>query len=558
MPQHKYPKYLFVTGGVISGIGKGISTASIALLLKSSGYKVSVLKADMYLNLDAGTMNPLEHGEVFVTEDGCETDQDLGHYERFLNQNVLKHDYFTMGQVYYDVISNERSLEYKGKCVEGNVHIPQEIISKIKSAAEMDKAEIMLVEVGGTVGEYQNIMFFEAIRRMKQKEPDNVFLIHLVYLMIPPFLGEMKTKPAQASIYDLYALGLQPNFVICRSQKEVDEKRRQTISFNTGVKAENIIAAPDVDTIYKTPIILKSQGMDTKLLNEMHLKHRIQKDLIEWTEKVSKINNLQDTVNIAITGKYFTSGSFSLEDSYVCVIEAIKHAGWAQNLKPVIKWFDVEKFENQKEREALEEKLKTFDGIIVPQGWGSRGVEGKVEVVKFARENKIPYLGLCFGMQMAVIEYARNVAKLKDANSTEVNPKTPNPVVHVMPDQEKYLKENQYGGTIRLGAWPCNILKGSVLEEAYKKFSPDDISNENAISERHRHRYEINNEYRSKLKKSGLVFCGTSLDGKLIEAIELPKNVHPFFVATQFHPEYKSRFLKPHPLFMALIEAFRK
>ena len=463
-----------------------------------------------------------------------------------------------MGQVYYDVISNERSLEYKGKCVEGNVHIPQEIISKIKSAAEMDKAEIMLVEVGGTVGEYQNIMFFEAIRRMKQKEHDNVFLIHLVYLMIPPFLGEMKTKPAQASIYDLYALGLQPNFVICRSQKEVDEKRRQTISFNTGVKAENIIAAPDVDTIYKTPIILKSQGMDTKLLNEMHLKHRIQKDLIEWTEKVSKINNLQDTVNIAITGKYFTSGSFSLEDSYVCVIEAIKHAGWAQNLKPVIKWFDVEKFENQKEREALEEKLKTFDGIIVPQGWGSRGVEGKVEVVKFARENKIPYLGLCFGMQMAVIEYARNVAKLKDANSTEVNPKTPNPVVHVMPDQEKYLKENQYGGTIRLGAWPCNILKGSVLEEAYKKFSPDDISNENAISERHRHRYEINNEYKSKLEKNGLVFCGTSLDEKLVEAIELPKKVHPFFVATQFHPEYKSRFLKPHPLFMALIEAFRK
>ena len=558
MPQHKYPKYLFVTGGVISGIGKGISTASIALLLKSSGYKVSVLKADMYLNLDAGTMNPLEHGEVFVTEDGCETDQDLGHYERFLNQNVLKHDYFTMGQVYYDVISNERSLEYKGKCVEGNVHIPQEIISKIKLAAEMDKAEIMLVEVGGTVGEYQNIMFFEAIRRMKQKEPDNVFLIHLVYLMIPPFLGEMKTKPAQASIYDLYALGLQPNFVICRSQKEIDEKRRQTISFNTGVKAENIIASPDVDTIYKTPIILKSQGMDTKLLNEMHLKHRIQKDLIEWTEKVSKINNLQDTVNIAITGKYFTSGSFSLEDSYVCVIEAIKHAGWAQNLKPVIKWFDVEKFENQKERGALEEKLKTFDGIIVPQGWGSRGVEGKVEVVKFARENKIPYLGLCFGMQMAVIEYARNVAKLKDANSTEVNPKTPNPVVHVMPDQEKYLKENQYGGTIRLGSWPCKILKGSVVEEAYRKFSPDDISNENAISERHRHRYEINNEYKSKLEKQGLVFCGTSLDEKLVEAIELPKKVHPFFVATQFHPEYKSRFLKPHPLFMALIEASRK
>ena len=555
VPQHKYPKYVFVTGGVISGIGKGITTASIALLLKSSGYKVSVLKADMYLNLDAGTMNPLEHGEIFVTEDGHETDQDLGHYERFLNQNVLKHDYFTMGQVYYDVISNERSLEYKGKCVEGNIHIPQEIISKIKTAAEMDKAEIMLIEVGGTVGEYQNIMFFEAIRRMKQKEPDNIFLIHLVYLLIPPFLGEMKTKPAQASIYDLYALGLQPNFVICRSQKEIDEKRRQTISFNTGIKTENIISAPDVDTIYKTPTILKSQNMDTKLLNEMHLKHREQKNLFEWAEKVNKINSVKKTVNIAITGKYFTSGSFSLEDSYVCVIEAIKHAAWAQNLKPVIKWFDVEKFENPKEKETLEEKLKTFDGIIVPQGWGSRGVEGKIEVVKFARENKIPYLGLCFGMQMAVIEYARNVANLKDANSTEVNSKTSNPIVHIMPNQEKYLKENQYGGTIRLGAWPCKILKGSVIEEAYKKFSPDDINSENVVSERHRHRYEINNEYKSKLEKKGLVFCGTSRDGKLIEAVELPKKIHTFFVATQFHPEYKSRFLKPHPLFMAFIEA---
>src|SRR3989344_973359 len=315
MPQHKYPKYLFVTGGVISGIGKGISTASIALLLKSSGYKVSVLKADMYLNLDAVTMNPREHGEVFVTEDGYETDQDLGHYERFLNQNVLKHDYFTMGQVYYDVISNERSLEYKGKCVEGNVHIPQEIISKIKSAAEMDKAEIMLVEVGGTVGEYQNIMFFEAIRRMKQKDPDNVFLLHLVYLMIPPFLGEMKTKPAQASIYDLYSLGLQPNFVICRSRIEVDDKRKQTISSNTGIKLENIIAAPDMNSIYKTPVIFKAQNFDGKLLDEMHLKRR-QKDLVQWSKAVEKIDSAKKMVNIAITGKYFTSGDFSLEDAY--------------------------------------------------------------------------------------------------------------------------------------------------------------------------------------------------------------------------------------------------
>ncbi len=557
MQPQKFPKFIFITGGVISGLGKGVSTASIALLLKSAGYKVSVLKADMYLNLDAGTMNPLEHGEVFVTEDGRETDQDLGHYERFLNQNLLKHNYITMGQVYHDVITRERSLEYEGKCVEGNIHIPQDIISKIKSAAEKGDAEIMLVEVGGTVGEYQNVMFFEAIRRMKQKDPENVYIIHLVYLIVPSFLGEMKTKPAQASIYDLYALGLQPNFVICRSQLEVDEKRKQTISFNTGVKEENIISAPDVDSIYRTPIVLKAQNLDEKLLTEMGLKRR-ETDMIEWTKAVDKINTSSKTVNIAITGKYFTSGKFSLEDSYVSVIEAIKHAAWKQNLKPVIKWFDVERFENIKDRKILEKELKKYGGIIVPQGWGSRGVEGKIEVVKFARENKIPYLGLCFGMQMAVIEYARDVCNLKNANSTEVNSKTLYPVIHIMPDQKKYLEKNQYGGTIRLGKWKCQVLKGSLIEKAYKKYSPDDISSKNVVSERHRHRYELNNKYRDVLEKNGVIFSGTSPDGKLIETIELDKKVHPFFMATQFHPEYKSRFLKPHPLFMAFINATTK
>ena len=286
VPTQKFPKYIFVTGGVISGLGKGITTASIALLLKSAGYKVSVLKADMYLNLDAGTMNPLEHGEVFVTEDGLETDQDLGHYERFLDQNVVKHNYMTMGRIYYDVITKERQLDYGGKCVEGHIQIPEEVIRRVKETAAIDQAEIVLIEVGGTVGEYQNVMFFEAIRRLKQKEPENVFLIHLVYLLIPPFLGEMKTKPAQASIYDLYQLGLQPNFVICRSQKPADDKRRRAISFNTGIKEENIIGAPDVDTIYKIPTILKKQGMDVKLLREMHLKRR-QKDTSEWDNIVT-------------------------------------------------------------------------------------------------------------------------------------------------------------------------------------------------------------------------------------------------------------------------------
>jgi CTP synthase len=547
------PKYVFVTGGVISGLGKGINTASIALLLKSAGYKVSVLKADMYLNVDAGTMNPLEHGEVFVTDDGLETDQDLGHYERFLGQNLSRNNYMTMGQIYYDVISRERSLEYGGKCVEGHIHIPKEIIRRIKEAAKKDGSEIFLVEVGGTVGEYQNVMFFEAIRRLKQSEPDNVFIVHLVYLVVPEFLGEMKSKPAQASIYELYRLGLQPNFVICRSKLPIDDKRKKSISFNTGIKEENIISAHDVDTIYKIPQVLREQGLDEKILKEMGLKKR-NKDLKEWSAFVKAIGTHKKEVKIAIAGKYFTSGKFSLEDSYVCVIEAIKHAAWKLNIDPKIKWFDVEKFEDEKERAKLEKELADYDGIIVPQGWGSRGVEGKLKAIEWARVNKVPYLGLCFGMQMAVIEYARNVLGLKGANSEEADPETKYPIIHIMPNQKDYLAKKQYGGTIRLGAWPCKLKKGSILEEAYNKYGNDTIKG-GVVRERHRHRYEVNNKYKSKLEEKGLIFSGTSPDGELVEAVELSRNVHPFFVGTQFHPEYKSQSLTPHPLFMAFIKA---
>lgn len=549
-------KYLFVTGGVISGLGKGISTAAIALLLKSTGYKISVLKVDMYLNIDAGTMNPLEHGEVFVTDDGLETDQDLGNYERFLNQTLHKHNYLTMGQIYWEVLNKERSLGYKGATVQGHIHIPEAIIEKIINAGKKDDADIVLIEVGGTVGEYQNVMFFEAIRRMKQKYPQDVFIIHLVYLLLMDSLGELKSKPAQASIYELYKLGLHPDMVICRSKEEMDDKRKLRISENTGINEEYIIKAQDVKSIYEIPIIFSEQKARSKLLALMGLK-RNDKDLTDWEKMIKRSKTSKKEVKIAIVGKYFTSGSYSLEDAYVCVIEAIKHASWAQNAKPIIKWFDVEQFEDKKTRTAMEKELAEYDGVIIPQGWGSRGVEGKIEVIRFLRENKIPYFGLCFGMQMATVEYARTVLKLKDANSEEANPQTKYPVIHIMPNQKEYLAKKQYGGTIRLGSWPCKVKEGSLLEYAYKKFGKDDIE-KGIINERHRHRYEVNNEYKEALNNAGLIISGTSPDGTLAEVIELSQKVHPFFLGTQFHPEYKSWPLKPHPLFMAFIETCLK
>ncbi len=539
------PKYIFISGGVISGLGKGITTATIGLLLKSYGFKVSTAKVDMYLNIDAGTMNPLEHGEVFVTADGAETDQDLGHYERFLNQNLSGENYFTMGQIYKSVLNKERALAYKGKCVEGNIHIPAEIINKIESIQKKDKAEILLIEVGGTVGEYQNILFFEAIRRFKQKNPNDVALIHVVYLPIPSFLGEMKSKPAQASIYDLYRLGLQPDFIICRSHTTIDDKRRQTIAFNTGIKKENIIAAPDVDTIYRVPLLLEKQALTKKILKTLNLKPR-KKSLKQWQDFIARIDRVKKEVKIAIVGKYFSSGNFALEDSYVCVIEAIKHAAWQLGINPKIQWFDSEKMEDKKQVAQIQKELQTYQGIIVPQGWGSRGVEGKIKTIRLAREKKIPYLGLCFGMQMAVIEFSRNVLKLKNANSTEINPKTPHPVIHIIPEQEKYLKKHQYGGTIRLGQWPCKIKKDTILSKVYGK---------KIVFERHRHRYEVNNAYRDPLEKKGMVISGVSSDKMLVETIELRQKDHPFFVGTQFHPEYQSRPLSPHPLFVAFIKA---
>lgn len=528
-------KYIFVSGGVISGLGKGITAASIGLLLKSRGIKVTNLKIDMYLNVDAGTIRPAEHGEVFVTEDGLETDQDLGHYERFLGESLRRENYMTTGQVYKSVIDRERAFGYNGEDVEAIPHVTDEIINRIKKAGEENKAQIVIVELGGTVGEYQNGLFFEVNRIMKLQNPKNILHVHVSYLPVIKSVGELKSKPTQQSVHVLNSMGIQPDFLITRSEAEIDKRRRERLALFCNMQDEDIISNPDLENIYEVPTHLEIQHFSDKLLRKLGTS-AVKKDLNEWKKFVRQLSRPTKEVRIAMVGKYFATGNYVLKDAYICVIEAVKHAGARLGVKPVIEWINSD----------VEFDLKKFDGVIVPQGWGSRGVEGKITAIKFARKKKIPYLGLCFGMQMAVIEFARNVCKLSGANSTEVDPQTKNPVIHIMPDQQKYLDAHQYGGTIRLGAWPCKIKSGTILRNIYKS---------NLVRERHRHRYEINNNFRELLEKKGLIISGTSPDGQLVEAIELPKSIHPFFVGTQFHPEYQSRPPSPHPIFLNFIKA---
>jgi CTP synthase len=530
-------KFVIISGGVLSGLGKGITSASIGLLLKSYGIKVTAMKCDMYLNIDAGTMNPIEHGEVFVTDDGQETDQDLGHYERFLEVNLGKENYTTNGQLYKLILEKERRLDYAGKCVEPYHHIPPEIIKKWYKAGEAQKADVVLVELGGTVGEYEGLLFFEAVRRLKLTNPKDIILVHVGYLPTPPSIGELKSKPLQQSVIQLNSLGIMPDFIVCRSQIAVDEKRKEKIALSSGLPIENIIAAPDVESIYEVPIVLDKQKFAEKIIKKLKIKHK-KKNIRDWKELVKNIKRTarsKKCVNIGIIGKYQKTGDYVLSDSYVCVVEALKHAGWKLGIKHNLIWLDAEKTDND---------FSNLDGIIIPQGWGKRGIEGKIKAIKFARENNIPYLGLCFGMQMAVIEFARNVLNLKDANTEEADPNTKNPVIHTMDYQKELIKKHEYGGTIRLGSYPCKINKKSKLFEIYKK---------ELVNERHRHRYEFNNKYKEKFEKSGMSISGTSPDGKLVEAIEI-KN-HKFFVGTQFHPEYKSRPLSPHQIFVAFLKA---
>jgi len=541
----KTTKYVFVVGGVLSGVGKGITTASIGRILQSKGYEVSAVKVDPYINVDAGTMNPIEHGEVFVTEDGDETDQDVGNYERFLNRNIYRENYMTTGRVYQSVIQRERNLEYDGKCVEVVPHIPMEIKSRIKKAARKSKAEIMIIEIGGTVGEYQNLLFLEAARFMKLENPSDVIFVIVSYLPIPSKIGEMKTKPTQHAIRALNSAGIQPDFVIARSRVNVDEPRRKKIALNCNIPKENVISAPDIDSIYEVPLNFEKDNLGDRILENFGLKKR-KKDLEDWRKMVNSAKRSKKEVAIGIVGKYFATGDFCLADSYISVIEAVKHAAMVNKCRPNLHWINTKEIEDEGIR-----SLKKYDGIIVPQGWGLRGSEGKIKTIKYCRENDIPYFGLCYGMQMAVIEFARDVCKMKKANSEEIDPETPCPVIHIMPGQKELLAKKQYGGTIRLGGWPCKIVSGTHLARAYEKFT-----NKKIVSERHRHRYEFNNKYRQKFEKAGLTIAGTSPDNKIVEAVEIID--HPFFIGTQFHPEYISRPLQPHPLFIEFVFACLK
>lgn len=538
--QKRNPKFVFISGGVISGIGKGITSASLAAILKSKGFTVSPVKVDMYLNQDAGTIRPQEHGEVFVTDDGMETDQDLGHYERFTDQPLSKTNYMTTGQVYGEVLRKERAFEYNGEDVEAIPHVTDEIIRRWMLASK--KADITLIELGGTVGEYQNAIFFEASRILKLRNPQDVLQIHVAYLPVPSYLGEMKSKPVQQSVRMLNSMGIEPDIIVGRSEFMIDDRRKERVALFCNVDKKAVLSNPDVKSIYEVPVILEQQHAGDLIIDKLGLPKR-GKDLKQWRKLVRQIKGLQNEVNIAVVGKYFGTGNYELADSYVSVIESIKHAAWASKVNAKLTWIDSTKIQEQ----GAKAILSGFDGIVVPGGFGSRGTEGMIESIEFARKNKVPYLGLCYGMQMATIEFARNVAKLKGANTTEVEQDAKHPVIHIMPEQEKKLLARDYGASMRLGAWDCVLKKDSLAEKLYGA---------RRISERHRHRYEFNNKYRAQLEKAGLVISGTSPDGKLVEIIELAG--HPFFMGCQFHPEFLSRPLKAHPMFKGFLSAIVK
>lgn len=536
-------KYIFVIGGVMSGVGKGVATASIGKILAARGLSINLVKIDPYLNVDAGTMNPTEHGECFVLDSGLETDQDMGNYERFLNRDLGSEDYMTSGMIYQSVIQKERNLEYGGKCVEAVPHVRDEIIQRLKRSAQLAKSDVTVVEIGGTLGDFSNALFIDAARVIHLQNPADCLFVMVSYLPIPGTIGEMKTKPTQNAVRQLNAYGVQPDFLVARAKLPLDQKRKEKLAIQINVPADHIISAPDVDSIYDVPLNFERDNLSEILLKALGKRGKQAAEMKEWKEFAAHAHNGRKTVKIGIVGKYFDTGDFVLSDAYLSVIEAIKFSAYHAGVKPEIAWLNAKEYEKDP---AKVKELKGYDGIIVPGGFGESGIEGKISAIRFCRENKIPYFGLCYGMQLMTVEYARHVAGIPKAHTTEINPKTPDPVIDILPEQKELLAKKDYGGSMRLGAYPCVLKDGTIAREAYGK---------KEISDRHRHRYEVNPDYIERLEKAGLVFSGQSPDRSLMEIAELPKSVHPFMLGTQFHPELRARPLEPHPLFDAFIKA---
>jgi CTP synthase len=531
--------YIIITGGVVSGLGKGITTASVAKILQMHGYKVTAMKIDPYMNCDAGTLRPTEHGEVWVTDDGGEIDQDLGHYERFLDIDIPKYHNITTGQVYGTVIDKERKGEYLGKTVQPIPHVTDEIKHRIRRPSKDAKYDFILVEIGGTVGDYENILFLEAVRQMKL-EGDRVLFIHVTYVPVLNALGEAKTKPTQHSVKLLREIGIQPDFIVARSDEPLDDVRKYKIALFCNVHEDEVISDSNVDHVYAVPLLFEEQSLCQKILKKLHLRRDVD-ELKPWRNFIKNIRNLENTIEIGIVGKYFDIGTSQLSDSYISVIEAVKHASWANNLKPNIHWINSKLYE--KDPSKLKQ-LNNLDGIIVPGGFGLSGIDGKINTIQYVRENNIPYLGLCLGMHLAVVEYARNICQMKNAHTTEVTKKTPYPVIDFIPDQISIIRESRYGASMRLGSYPAILTHGSLIHELYGI---------DKVHERHRHRYEVNPNFVDDIEKKGFVFSGRSPDGVLMEFCEIPD--HIYFVGTQAHPEFKSRPMKPSPLFDGLIKA---
>ncbi len=547
-------KYVFVSGGVMSGLGKGITAASLGVLLKEQGYSVTNIKCENYLNLDSGNINPIEHGDVFLCEDGLEADLDLGSYERFLNQEVGHKNFTTMGQIYQTVIDNTKNLKYGGMTVDAIPYVPEEAIRRIKAAAV--GSDIVLIELGGTAGEYQNSIYYEAYRIMKQSLPHDVVIAHVTYFPAPEHINELKSKPTQLSVRALNSMGIQPDFIVGRAELPIDDKRKEKTAYYCNVATEDVISNPDSASIYEVPVHFHNQDFDQKVLEKLGLPHK-KTALTAWKQLVNRITKPKTKkATVAIIAKYIATGDYELKDSYTSLMESLRHAEWYHEVALEIVFINAEDLEKKTAKAVAD--LERADGIIVPIGWGGRGVEGKIKAIQYAREHKVPYLGLCYGMQLASIEFARHVVGLKNANTTEVNAETPFPIIHDIPFDERYQRIKGDGASMRLGAYDCILKPNTLAHEIYTKHKAFKDAKKSLISERHRHRYEFNNDYRKPLEDKGFVISGTSPDDFFVEMIELPQTEHPFFIATQAHPEYKSRPLQPHPIFVEYVRAVMK